>query len=94
LSDLSCISILKEFFNLTIRITIEELKKLHVIVVEWVNIDFLPFSSSRLMGVLVCGFQLGTLRRRKCLLGKRKNNEFEIGISIIYNEIRLECFNL
>jgi len=44
--------------------------------------------------VLVCGFQLGILRRRKCLLGKRENDELEIKITVKYKEIRLECFNL
>jgi len=69
LPDLSHISIPEEFFNLTLRITIEEFKNLHEI--EWVDIDILPFSSPCLMEVLVCGFRLGTLRRRKCLLGKK-----------------------
>jgi len=36
-----------------------------------VDIDLLPFSSPCSMEVLVCGFQLGTLRRMKCLLGKK-----------------------
>jgi hypothetical protein len=37
--------------------------------------------------VLVCGFQLGTIGGKKCLPGKRGNNEFEIRITIKYNEI-------
>jgi len=45
-------------------------------------------------GGLVCGFQLETLRRRKCLLGKRGNEEFKIRIIVQYNKIRLEGFNL
>ena len=46
------------------------------------------------MEVLVCGFRLETLRRMKCLLGKRENDEFKIKITVKYNEIRLEYFNL
>jgi len=37
---------------------------------------------------------LETLRRRKYWLGKRENDEFKIRITVQYNEIRLECFNL
>jgi len=40
-------------------------------------------------GGLVRGFRLETLRRRKCLLGKRGNDEFKIRITVQYNEIRL-----
>jgi len=65
---------------------------LHVI--EWFDIDLLPFSSPCLVEVLVRGFRLGTLKRRKCLLGKSGNDEFEIIITVKYNETRLECFNL
>jgi len=62
--------------------------------IEWVDIDLLTFSSPCLVEVLVCGFRLGTLRRRKCLLGKKENDEFEIRITVKYKEIRLECFDL
>ena len=58
---LSRISMLKEFFNLTSRITIKELKKRHVLIrdidlIEGADMDLLPFSSARLVEVLVYGF--------------------------------------
>jgi len=41
--------------------------------------------------VLVFGLRLGTLRRSRCLPGKRGNDEFEIRITVKYNEGTLIC---